>query len=151
MSSGTALLRASGGDGHLSPSHATTCQESSGVSSFMLTHTSANGVCMILLPTGGAGPALLGMAADGAQGQLSHPTLTNSLLALPPALGIQWWGAWRGYCSPAHAATGRSSNGDSSPVVTTLTLAHPHCHQPTGMALLCCPGEEHGLVSKHGS
>lgn len=120
---------ASGGDGRLSPTHSTTRQ----VSSFMLTDTSANGVCTILLPTQGAGPVLLGVAVSGTQRQLSHPALTNSVPnsvpALPPTIGIQWRGAWSGHCSPTHAVTGQSSNGDRSPMVITLKLAHPPRHQ----------------------
>lgn len=79
--------------GDLSPTHAITGEVSNGDSSFMLTHTLANGVCAILLPTQGAGPALLGVAVGGAQGQLSHPAVMNSVPALPPALGIQRRGA----------------------------------------------------------
>lgn len=99
----------------------------------MLTDTSANGVCTILLPTQGAGPVLLGVAVSGTQRQLSHPALTNSVPnsvpALPPTIGIQWRGAWSGHCSPTHAVTGQSSNGDRSPMVITLKLAHPPRHQ----------------------
>lgn len=72
----------------------------------------------------GAGPALLGVAAGGRQGQFSVPSDLRT--SSSPVSGVDGGG---GMGSILHAATLWMSNGDSSSIFITLGLARPHLHQ----------------------
>lgn len=99
------------------------------------THTSANRFVSFVLPRWGAGPVLL----------------LYCLRASSPTCLRCWWG---GYLTPTHVATRHMSNGDSSPILTTLGLTHPYfCQQvwPYCIAQVRCRACSPGTCSWWGT
>lgn len=55
-------------------------------------------------------------------------------------------GQGKGHLSVTRAATWQMSDGDSSSMLTTSGLAHPHLYQQDGLVPSGCAGEAQGLL-----